>query len=178
MVHKRGSRSFVVGANLALCLALALSVAPAGLAGQPTGEEAPNEIISLPLVLKDHIPFNESSGVLDTDFNATGLALANFGGSDDIAHAAVLQPDGKIIAAGYLYGAVRNIALARYNLDGSLDSTFGAAGKLVTDFTAEDDNGDSANALALQKDGRITATGSIGSPVPDVSFDFVVAWYK
>ena len=78
----------------------------------------------MPLALKNTIPFIESSGVLDTSFDGDGLAMANFGGSDDIAHAAVLQPDGKIVVAGDLYGAVKNFALARYNLDGSLDSHF------------------------------------------------------
>ncbi len=118
-------------------------------------------------------------GSLDTSFDGDGKLMTDLSGNNDIAYAVVRQENGKIVVSGAAHnGTDTDFALARYNLDGSLDSTFGAAGKLVTDFTAEDDNGDSANALALQKDGRITAAGSIGSPVPDVSFDFVVAWYK
>jgi uncharacterized delta-60 repeat protein len=50
--------------------------------------------------------------------------------------------------------------LARYNLDGSLDSAFGVGGKLLTDLTGEDDG---ANAVVIQKDGRILAAGYASS---------------
>jgi uncharacterized delta-60 repeat protein/uncharacterized repeat protein (TIGR01451 family) len=54
-----------------------------------------------------------------------------------------LQENGKILASGS--------ALVRYNLDGTLDSTFGTGGRVI---------GDSFRALALQEDGKIVAAGS------------------
>ena len=51
--------------------------------------------------------------------------------------ALVIQPDGKIVAAGLVAdgNAQRNyFALARYNLNGSLDPGFGTGGVVLTDF--------------------------------------------
>ena len=49
----------------------------------------------------------------------------------------------------------RDFALARYNPDGSLDATFNASGKVLTNIGGFD----SANALAIQSDGKIVAAG-------------------
>jgi uncharacterized delta-60 repeat protein len=53
----------------------------------------------------------------------------------DIAHAVVPQPDGKIVAAGRADFAIGNhtFALARYNADGTLDATFGTAGRVFSE---------------------------------------------
>jgi hypothetical protein len=48
------------------------------------------------------------------------------GGSDDEALAVAIQADGKIVVAGYSNnGSNNDVALVRYNVDGSLDNTFG-----------------------------------------------------
>ena len=47
-------------------------------------------------------------------------------------------------------------ALARYKPDGTLDESFGTAGKVTTEFLGFDD---SANAIAIQSDGKIVAAG-------------------
>lgn len=71
--------------------------------------------------------------------------------------------------AGYTYNHTDyDFALARYNADGSLDTTFGADGMVTTDFF--DASYDSANALALQIDGKIVVAGSSDS-------DFALARY-
>jgi uncharacterized delta-60 repeat protein len=90
-------------------------------------------------------------GALDPTFGAGGLVTTDFGGFDS-AQALAIQSDGKIVAAGSAGG---DFALARYNADGSLDSTFGSSGKVTTDFGGFD----AASAVAIQPDGRIVAAG-------------------
>ncbi|NCX96747.1 MAG: hypothetical protein EBX41_10185, partial [Chitinophagia bacterium] len=83
-----------------------------------------------------------------------------------------LQTDGKIVVAGYSYnGSNNDFALARYNTDGSLDTTFGSAGKVVTDFGSA---ADQVNGIALQKDGKIIVAGYATSAGAN---DFALARY-
>jgi uncharacterized delta-60 repeat protein len=70
-----------------------------------------------------------ANGALDTTFGSGGTVTTDFGGSDQ-ANGVALQPDGKIVVVGPLFG---KLGVARYNPDGSLDSTFGTGGKVVTD---------------------------------------------
>jgi uncharacterized delta-60 repeat protein len=87
-------------------------------------------------------------GSLDLSFDGDGRVTTNFSGENARANALVLLPDGKIIAAGYIYDlnplSYADFALARYNPDGSLDASFGEDGKVVTDFFGFDDQ---VNAL-------------------------------
>ena len=72
---------------------------------------------------------------LDTTFDGDGKVTTDFFGAPDYGHALALQPDGKLIIAGYTYnGGIADFALARYNPDGSLDTSFDGDGKLTTDF--------------------------------------------
>ncbi|MFJ5549166.1 delta-60 repeat domain-containing protein [Streptomyces sp. NPDC093225] len=78
----------------------------------------------------------------------------------DAAHAVAVQSDGKIIAVGggtYEPPTATDFALARYTADGSPDATFGAGGKVTTDFGG---GSEAAFAMALQADGKIIAAGS------------------
>jgi len=95
-------------------------------------------------------------GSLDTSFSGDGKRTTDFGGLDD-ANAAVVQGNGKIVAAGQ-GGDAEDFALARYNADGSLDTSFSGDGKQTTDFL----NRDGANAVALQPNGKIVAVGRVG----------------
>ena len=63
-------------------------------------------------------------------------------------------------------------AVARYNPDGSLDTTFGTGGKVVTPFGP---SVDIARAIALQSDGKIIAAGSVR---PGSDEDFGLARYQ
>jgi uncharacterized delta-60 repeat protein len=96
--------------------------------------------------------YNED-GTLDTSFGTGGKVTTEFTGSNDQANAMALEGSGKILAAG---SAVDDFALARYNPDGTSDSTFGTGGKVTTDFSF---TSDAAFAMAIQGDGRIVAAG-------------------
>jgi uncharacterized delta-60 repeat protein len=99
-----------------------------------------------------------SDGRLDTDFNGNGKVLTDFAsGSWDSARTVTLQSDGKILVAGFsTSGLVRQFALARYNPDGSLDTSFGGTGKLLTGFGTSSNTGVSVDVLP---DGKVVMTG-------------------
>jgi uncharacterized delta-60 repeat protein len=98
-------------------------------------------------------------GSLDTSFNGTGKVATTFGTGLAGAQALALQPDGKLIAAGSYYKSEFAFALARYNPDGSLDTSFNGTGKVTTAAGAGTFPGDFVEALALQPDGKIVAAG-------------------
>ena len=104
-----------------------------------------------------------SDGSPDTSFGNGGSLTTSFGGNFAAASAIMLQPDGKILAAGTvdfnpdIPGSGLDFALARYNSSGTLDGTFGKGGKVVFDFFGSFDQ---ANAAALQPDGKIIVAGS------------------
>jgi len=94
-------------------------------------------------------------GSLDTTFDNDGRAFAAVG-TYNVANAVVIQPDGKIVAAGVSYGANNDFALFRFNPNGSLDTTFNNSGTVVTPIPGDD----VANAVALQADGKIVVAGT------------------
>jgi len=113
-------------------------------------------------------------GDLDTTFGTGGKVTTQFGTSQSEAAAVVLQSDGKFVAAGYSFnGTNSDIALARYNANGSLDTTFGTGGIVTTDIG----NVDNASfALAIQPaDGKLIAAGSSINGTND---DFAVVRYN
>jgi uncharacterized delta-60 repeat protein len=119
-------------------------------------------------------------GSLDTSFDTDGKVTTDFGGIfplyHDCAYAVALQPDGKILAGGstgQCGGSGDNFALARYNADGSLDTTFGTGGKVTTDFFGTRDE---IHSLAIQSDGKIVAVGF--TVVSGTNWDFAIARYN
>ena len=103
-------------------------------------------------------PAAQGAGELDTSFDGDGKVLTDFGGPDE-GWAVAVQGDGKIVMAGSTTtGTAVDFALARYNADGSLDTSFDGDGKVVTDFGG----GDVAVDVAIQSDGKIVAAGSSG----------------
>jgi uncharacterized delta-60 repeat protein len=96
-------------------------------------------------------------GSLDTTFDTDGKVTTSFGTGYDLASALALQADGKIIAAGHTdNGNEIDFALARYNLDGSVDITFDLDGKVTTPIGTGDDFG---IVVAQQADGKILVAG-------------------
>ena len=98
-----------------------------------------------------------TNGSLDTTFDADGKQTTSIGSGTDGANSAVLQSDGKIVAAGYSHnGTNTDFAVVRYNTDGSLDTTFDTDGKQTT---AIGSGAEVANSVVLQGDGKIVAAG-------------------
>jgi uncharacterized delta-60 repeat protein len=95
------------------------------------------------------------NGSPDTTFDGDGTATIDFGSLADAGNDAVLQPDGKIVVAGYTQAVNSPTAVARLDPDGSLDGTFGAGGKVTINFGAAM----FGNAVALQANGRILVAG-------------------
>jgi uncharacterized delta-60 repeat protein len=94
--------------------------------------------------------YNADGGV-DTAFGSGGRLTTDFNGSEDEARAVAIQSDGKIVAAGSS-GAFPEFALARYNPDGSLDSSFGIGGEVTTNVSPIPGNG--ARAVAIDSGGK------------------------
>src|ERR1051325_5815635 len=80
-----------------------------------------------------------TDGSLAPSFGSGAAVTTDFG-SQDAANAVVIQADGKIVVTGSKGTAInQDFALARYNPDGSLDASFGNAGKVTTDFFGASD---------------------------------------
>jgi uncharacterized delta-60 repeat protein len=97
-----------------------------------------------------------SDGTLDATFGVNGRVRTYVNGRGSAANGVAIQADGKIVAAGVAAANAGNFALARYNSDGTLDASFGANGRVMTDFTPRSDG---AAGVAIQADGRIVAAG-------------------
>jgi uncharacterized delta-60 repeat protein len=114
-----------------------------------------------------------TNGSLDTSFGGTGKVTTDFGVEDAVGFTAAedlaIQTDGKIIAGGWgLWRRGRGVdaetvqpyfLIARYNSDGSLDSTFGTGGKLAHDVGGRA----GITKIAVQPDGKILAAGFGGN---------------
>ncbi|MGJ8746083.1 T9SS type A sorting domain-containing protein [Polaribacter sp.] len=101
---------------------------------------------------------HNSDGSLDNTFNSTGIIFTSFeSGKNDGGYAINIQPDGKIIINGSSEDnqGYDNIALTRYNTDGSIDESFGTNG---TTFTNYSDYDFSFTSL-IQTDGKIILGG-------------------
>ncbi len=96
------------------------------------------------------------SGQLDPTFGTGGVVQTSFSGTlFDSARAIAIQPDGEIVAVGVDGETAHNLLLARYNPDGSLDTSFGSGGSVVSvgsDFPYY-------QGLTVQSDGEIIVTG-------------------
>jgi uncharacterized delta-60 repeat protein len=111
------------------------------------------------------------NGSLDAAFGTGGIVTTpvGFGG---IARSLVLQPDGKLLAAGMASnGSDMDFELVRYTTSGTLDVTFGTGGMVMT---AIGPGNDAAYALDLQK-GKPTAAGSSWNGSDD---DFALVRYN
>ncbi|MEH2042211.1 putative Ig domain-containing protein, partial [Nostoc sp.] len=95
-----------------------------------------------------------SDGTLDTSFGTGGKVTTNLGGTD-IAYSIAVQSDGKIILAGK---RTSDFALARYNSNGSLDTSFGTGGQVITDIGSK--TTDIAYSISVQADDKILVAGS------------------
>ncbi len=103
-------------------------------------------------------------GDLDTTFGVSGgYVVSDFLAAqvDEVANDVAVQTDGKIVIVGSRYAAVNayDYLVARYNADGTLDTTFSGDGI----FLLNNSNSDNLNAVAIQTDGKIVAVGQSNS---------------
>jgi uncharacterized delta-60 repeat protein len=104
-----------------------------------------------------------SNGSLDTTFGANGLSITNLSDMSDVDFSdtnqgdklLAIQPDGKLVVAEDTSNG--HFFVARFNSNGSLDTTFGTAGEIATAFGNYNDD---VQAVVLQPDGKIIAAGS------------------
>jgi len=95
------------------------------------------------------------SGTLDTTFDGDGIAITDFSNRNDIGRTVLIQTDGKIVIAVESGTAM---SVARYNTDGTLDTSFSGDGKVEFTFFGTDTQG--SFGAALQPDGKIVVTGT------------------
>jgi uncharacterized delta-60 repeat protein len=100
------------------------------------------------------------NGTADPSFSLDGRVITNVGGND-AAYAVALQADGKIVAAGYKsQGDFLSFAIARYNPNGSLDTTFNRTGK--KSFSIEPNLPSSGYDVLVQPNRKIVVVGRSG----------------
>jgi uncharacterized delta-60 repeat protein len=104
-----------------------------------------------------------TDGSTDFGFGTGGKQITDFFGAGAQANGVVLQPDGKFVVAGTASDSATrpvatDIALARYNPDGSLDPGFGSGGETAIPFP--DSATEQGNALAISPDGKIIVVGA------------------
>jgi uncharacterized delta-60 repeat protein len=161
-----GGTGLVTTALSSDAAALAIQVQPADNKIVAAGSVGNFGNSSLDSVL---LRYNTADGSLDASFGSggNGIVITDIGSGNNFANAIALQPDGKIVVAGHANVNfsldTSDIALLRYDANGSLETTFGIAGqqgKVVTDLGAFDN----AFSVALQpSDGKIVVSGNTGS---------------
>lgn len=99
-----------------------------------------------------------ANGTLDTTFGSGGKAVSPAGTSTDYAYSVALQSTGHILVAGYAYVvSTSDFAMVRFTAAGSVDTSFGVAGRVLTPIGTGDDYG---LVIRVQPDDRIVFAGS------------------
>jgi uncharacterized delta-60 repeat protein len=109
-------------------------------------------------------------------FGSSGIVKTNIVNSDK-AFDMLVQPDGKIVLAGYQGGTnlSSQLTLARYNTNGTLDSTFGSGGVAAINVPGEYDT---AYDVTLQEDGKFVVVGEVSTGGIGAAFKWVVARFN
>jgi len=121
----------------------------------------------------------KADGSLDNSFDSDGRLTTDFSGKNDSGWAVASQSDGKIVVSGTTSNAATgssDFAVARYNTNGSLDTSFDLDGKATVDFFGTSGS-DSGYGMALQADGKILVTGEVYNPTTG-NVDFGVARFN
>jgi uncharacterized delta-60 repeat protein len=121
---------------------------------------------NVPDVDKFEVARFNTDGTLDTTFGGDGKVTTNMGQGEESATGVAIQANGMVVVAGYTdlpheagdtFGPGK-FALARYNPDGTLDTTFSGDGKVTTTFSTDA----TPSGVAVQGNGRIVAVGGVG----------------
>ncbi len=114
-----------------------------------------------------------AAGAPDATFDSDGKLTLDLNGQDERASAVAVQPDDKIVIAGFASnGADFDFMLARFEISGTLDASFGVNGVVTTTVGA---GNDMLNTLAVQPDGKILAGGEAFN---GTDRDFALARYN
>jgi uncharacterized delta-60 repeat protein len=106
-----------------------------------------------------------ASGAVDTTFHGTGYRVFSINSNgNDVPYDVVQQADGKLLMVGVsassTSSATNNFFAARFNTNGSLDTTFGGGlGYVVVNVSTNPAGNDVAYRVALQSDGKIVLGG-------------------
>jgi len=118
------------------------------------------------------VRFN-SNGSIDLSFGINGIVITNFSYTS-IASDVALQLDGKIVVVGHTWSGTENqFALARYNGNGTLDTSFGNLGIVSSSFINKNAI---ARTIKIQNDGKIVVAGHIYTLNNDFD-EFAIARY-
>lgn len=110
------------------------------------------------------------NGNLDATFDTDGKLTTRGLGSNATLSDIAIQADGKIVAVGNPFnGAFSDFAAVRFSANGSIDTTFGTNGTVITPFSPT--RGSNVQSVAIQQDGKIVAAGSFDG-------DFAVVRYN
>ena len=114
-------------------------------------------LCTVAIVLVGARPAVAAPGDADASFSGDGVVTTAVGDAAS-ARAVVVQPDGRIVAAGYTVdGEGRKFALVRFLGDGSLDTSFGGDGVVVTAVGAQVGGAYAGEArdIAIEPDGKL-----------------------
>jgi len=137
------------------------------IGASPTGQPVANRKLAF---FRRTLARYNTNGSSDTSFDGDGMLTTDFGSSGDVAYSGAILSDGKIVVAGYAgNGTDIDFALARYNTNGSLDTSFDGDGKLIT---AVGTSFSRASSVAIQADDKIVAFGYALNSGPGNSSDF------
>jgi uncharacterized delta-60 repeat protein len=114
-----------------------------------------------------------SNGTLDTNFGNSGIVIQDIGSSDDRGYSLAIQTDGKILLGGNCQGESNwDFSIARFNSNGTLNTSFGSSGKVIQPIDSADDY---VRSLAIQPNGKILLGGNCSNGSND---DFCIARFK
>jgi len=102
-------------------------------------------------------------GDLDATFGNGGKVITALSTDGDRANDVAIQADGKIVVLGSVNigsNSENQYTLTRYNVDGTLDTTFGNDGKVMTQI---EHTFSSEGSLIISPNGNILITGSVNS---------------
>jgi len=133
-----------------------------------------------------------SNGGIDIEFGSAGIAQTDLGQfasqtpADDFGQSMLVQPDGKIVVAGYSFVETGSpqLALAKYETTGETDKTFGTNGVVITPaepvLSAESFIREGNVSLDLQADGKLVVGATIQQSIDGGNFftDFLAARYE
>src|SRR6516164_5233215 len=114
---------------------------------------------------------------LPSGFGSVGYVTTSLSANGDVAYSVVIQPDGKILAAGVSDNNLVSgqFGLVRYNSDGTLDTSFDGTGIVLTSFNS---NAAFGHALALQTDGKIIEAGNFIANFRTRDYDAALARFN